>query len=475
MMLTVFMFAPLGVPLLAAIAYAALGWRAATAWAGAVSAVLVLAAGVGVAVRVVDAGSSFTAGGGVLRADALSAFLLLVIGAVAVLATVATPAHLAAELEAGRATERTARWHCTAVQLLIAVLALAVLAADLGVLVAGLEAAVLAIGFLVGQGASRAAAEAAWKLVVVCSAGIALALLGTVLVAYVGSHVEGMRIAVVLLVVGFGALAGLAPLHAWSPDAHGQAPAPVAALLSGGLLSVAGYALLRVKALSDLALGGTFGRVLLAALAVVSLLVAASLLLAQRDYQRMLAYSSTGQLGLVALGAAIGGPLALAAVLLHLLGHGLTKAVLFLGAGRIRQVTGTSRIDGVRGLAARHPMLAGAFGAGILALLGLPPFSLFASGLGIARAGFAAGLGWLVAPVLVLVLAIAVALIAHTSRMLLGEPPDSPGAATGTVRLPGSTTAALLGGLVVCAAAGIAAEPLATLLRQAADTLVGTP
>ena len=201
-------------------------------------------------------------------------------------------------------------------------LALAVLAADLGVLVAGIEAAVLATGFLVGQGASRAAAEAAWKLVLVCSAGLALALLGTVLIAYVGSDVEGMRIAVVLLVVGFGALAGLAPLHAWSPDAHGQAPAPVAALLSGALLSVAGYALLRVKALSDLALGTTFGRVLLAALAVVSLLVAASLLLAQRDYQRMLAYSSTGQLGLVALGAAIGGPLALAAVLLHLLGHG---------------------------------------------------------------------------------------------------------------------------------------------------------
>jgi hydrogenase-4 component F len=473
-MITVFMFAPVVVPMLGAIAYAALGWRAATAWLGAVSAALVLAAGIGVAVQVVDAGP-FTAGGGLLRADALTAFLLLVVGAVAVLATVATPAHLAAELEAGRATERTARWHCTAVQLLIAVLSLAVLAADLGVLVAGIEAAVLAVGFLVGQGASRSAVEAAWKLVVVCSAGLALALLGTVLLAYVGSDVDGMRIAVVLLVVGFGALAGLAPLHAWSPDAHGQAPAPVAALLSGGLLSVAAYGLLRVKALSDLALGITFGRVLLAALAIVSLLVAASLLLAQRDYQRMLAYSSTGQLGLVALGAAIGGPLALAAVLLHLLGHGLAKAVLFLGAGRIRQVTGTSRIEGVRGLAARHPMLAGTFGAGMLALLGLPPFSLFASGLGIARAGFAAGLGWLVAGVLVLVLAIAVALIAHTSRMLLGEPPDSPGAAAGTVRLPGSITAALLGGLVVCAAAGIAAEPLATLLRHAADTLVGTP
>jgi hydrogenase-4 component F len=474
-MMTVLMYAPLAVPLLGAIAYAVLGWRAATAWVGAVSAGLVLAAAVGVAIEVASTGHVFTAGEGVLRADAPAAFLLLVVAAVAVLATVATPAYLAAEIEAGRATARTARRCATAVQLLVAGLALAVLAADLGLLWAAIEAAVLAVAYLVGQGASRAAAEAAWKIVVICSAGLALALLGIVLLRYVGSDVDGVRIAVVLLVVGFGALAGLAPLHAWLPDAHGQAPAPVGALLSGGLLSVAAYAILRVRVVADAALGPAFGRVLLAVLAVVSLLVAASLLLAQRDYQRMLAYSSTGQLGLVALGIAIGGPLATAAVLLHLLGHGLTKAVLFLGAGRIRQVAGTSLTVGVRGLAARHPMLAGTFGAGLLALLGLPPFSLFASGLGIARAGFAAGLGWLVVLALVLVLAIAVALIAHTSRMLLGEPPDSPGAATGVVHLPMSTSAALLGGLVVCAAAGIAAEPLATLLRLAADTLVGTP
>jgi hydrogenase-4 component F len=478
-MMSVFMFAPLAVPLLGAIAYAVLGRRGAMAWVGAGCAGLLLVAAIGAAVEVVRAGE-FTAAAGVLRADAPTAFLLVVIGAVALLATVATPAYLAAEIEAGRATDRTARWHCAAVQLLVAVLALAVLAASLQLLWVGIEAAVVVTGFLVAQDASRAAAEAAWKFVVICSAGLALALLGIVLLAHVGSDVDGARIAVVLLVVGFGTMAGLAPLHAWLPDVHGQAPAPVAALLSGALLSVAAYAILRVRAVADGTLGPTFGRVLLAALAIASLLVAASLLLGQRDYERMLAYSSTGQLGLVALGAAIGGPLALAAVLLHLLGHGLVKSVLFLGAGRIRQLTGTSRTDGVRGLAARHPVLAGAVGAGVLALLGLPPFSLFASGLGIARAGFAAGLGWLVAIALVAVLAIAVALIAHTSRMLLGEPPDSPGAAAAAGRLPLSTTAALLGGLVVCAAIGVAAEPLATLLRAAAETLatgipVGAP
>ena len=189
----------------------------------------------------------------------------------------------------------------------------------------------------------------------------------------------------VLLVIGFGTKAGLAPLHAWLPDAHSQAPAPVSALMSGVLISVAFYAILRVKVIADAALGPDFARALLLVLSLASMALAASLLLAQRDYKRMLAYSSIENMGLLALGAAIGGPLAVAAVLLHILGHGLAKSVLFLGAGRVLQLTGTSRIDHVRGLAARDPVLAGCLGFGVLAIIGFPPFSLFASELGIAR------------------------------------------------------------------------------------------
>ncbi|HWM59237.1 MAG TPA: proton-conducting transporter membrane subunit [Pseudonocardia sp.] len=495
-MTTLLVVVPLAVPVLVAAAYAALGWRRVTAWLGAGSAALMLVAAIAAAVEVVGSGA-WTVAGGVLRVDALSAFLLVVVGAVALLATAATPAFLDAERTAGRVDPRTARWHGAGVQLFLAASALAVLAANLGVLWVGLEVATLVAAFLVGQRGTPAAAAAAWRFAVICTAGLALALLGAVILDHAAGSAPGTvgldlasltanaggldagatRLAVVLLVVGFAALAGLAPLHAWLPDAHGQAPAPVAALLSGVLLSVAAYAILRVKAVADVALGFGFGRVLLAALAVLSLLVAATLLLGQRDYQRMLAYSSAAHLGLVALGAAVGGPLALAAALLHLLGHGLAKAVLFLGAGRIRQVTGTSRTDGVRGLAARHPMLAGAVGFGMLALIGLPPFSMFASGLGIARAGFAAGLGWLLAVAFVLLLVVAIALFRHTSRMLLGEPPDDPrggpGAATAVGRLPVSTRVALLGGLVACVALGVAAEPLATLLALAAETVMG--
>jgi hydrogenase-4 component F len=206
-------------------------------------------------------------------------------------------------------------------------------------------------------------------------------------------------------------------------------------------------------------------------MALASLVVAASLLLAQRDYKRMLAYSSIEHLGLVALGAAVGSPLALAAALLHVLGHGLAKGVLFLGAGRMLQTTGTSSIDGVRGLAARQPTLAGCFGFGVLALIGLPPFSVFASEFGIARSGFEAGLGWVTAAALILVLVIAAALIGHTSRMLLGTPPDGPGAATAVRPLPITVAITLVGGLVAAAALGITTGPLRSLLRLAADTL----
>jgi hydrogenase-4 component F len=225
--------------------------------------------------------------------------------------------------------------------------------------------------------------------------------------------------------------------------------------MSGVLISVAFYAILRVKIVADAALGPDFARALLIVLSLASITVATSLLLAQRDYKRMLAYSSIENMGLLALGASIGSPLAVAAVLLHILGHGLGKSVLFLSAGRILQLTGSNRIDHVRGLAARQPILAGCLGFGVLAIIAFPPFSLFASELGIATAGFdtAGGLSWATAAALILVLVIAAALVGHTSRMLLGTPaaPDPLPGSTDRHTDPGPAAAAI-------AAAGIAAD-----------------
>jgi hydrogenase-4 component F len=498
-MITLLMLAPVAVPAGGAAAYWLGGWRPATAWLAPACAVLTLAAAIMLAIAQQKPRTGLD---GLFRADPLSEFMLILIGAVGLLATAATPAWLRGEITEGRASARAAARHSILVQLFLAAMAVAALAASLGVTWVAIEGTTIVTAFLVGQRRTRAAVEAAWKYVVICSAGIALALLGLLLLNAAAAHAGAgagldwarlaaaaprldpavTRISAALLIVGFGTKAGLAPLHAWLPDAHGQAPAPVSALMSGVLLSVAFSAVLRVKAIADLALGTGFTRVLLTVLGLASLLLVASLLIRQRDYKRMLAYSSIEHMGVIALGAAAGGPLALAAVLLHMLGHGLAKGSLFVSAGRMLQVTGTSRIDGVRGLASRIPLLAGCAGAGVLALCGFPPFSIFASEIAIFRAGFSAGLGWVAAIALALMAVITAALLGHTSRMLLGGDAgtvDAPRPPAGTAG-PGTGAAAAglapaVAALAACAVLGLSAGPLATLLHSAARTLTRAP
>ncbi len=237
------------------------------------------------------------------------------------------------------------------------------------------EATTIVTTFLVGHRNTRASLEASWKYIVICSVGIALAFLGTVLVYLAALHAPGHGSHTLDWTVArharrttstpascgspspssswaYGTKVGLAPMHSWLPDAHSQAPAPVSALMSGVLLTVAFYAILRFKVIADAALGPAFPRTLLVIVSLASLAVAASLLLSQRDYKRMLAYHSVEHMGLIALGAAAGSTLAIAAVLLHILGHGIAKGVLFLASGEILLVEGTSEIEHVPALLA---------------------------------------------------------------------------------------------------------------------------
>ncbi|MFR0357582.1 proton-conducting transporter transmembrane domain-containing protein [Streptomyces sediminimaris] len=456
--------------------------------AALVSPVAILACGSLLAAGVLDDGPR-SAYSGLLRADALTAWMLLVVGAVALIACAGAPAYLRAERAAGRATERTVWRYHVLVQAFLAAMCLAVVTANLGVLWVAVEATTVVTAFLVGHRRTRTSVEAAWKYVVICSAGIALAFLGTVLIYYAArqagiaeawaldwptlvAHADRLdpavtRLGIALVVLGFGTKAGLVPLHAWLPDAHSQAPAPVSALMSGVLLSVAFAAVLRYRVIADAALGPGFTRVLLAVIALLTLALATGLLLAQRDYKRMLAYSSMEHMSLIALAAAIGSPLALSAALLHVAGHGLAKSVAFCASGHILQLTGTARIGRVRGLLARAPATAGVFGAAVAALMAFPPFSLFTSELGIARAGFAAGaqLAWATATALTLVLVAFAALAARTARMLLG--PGSPGEESPSALWP------LMLGLSACAALGIALGPLTDLLHAAARAIGG--
>ena len=426
---------------------------------------------------------------GMLRADALSVFMVIVIGAISFLASwlgLRTPGRAP---EDGHSNPEGLVVYGVLVQGFVGFMILAVLAANVGVLWVAVEATTIVTAFLVGFRRTRGSLEASWKYIVICSVGIALAFLGTVFVYLSALHAGGhsahaldwtslmaharhfnpslTRLAFGLLVLGYGTKVGLAPMHSWLPDAHSQAPAPVSALMSGVLLTVAFYAILRFKAVTDVALGPEFARTLLVIVGLLSLALAASLLIAQRDYKRMLAYSSIEHMGLIALGAAAGIPLAIAAVLLHILGHGLAKSVLFLTSGEILTAEGTSRIDGVRSLVARRPSLGGLFGVGLVALLGLPPFSLFTSELVMVRAEFEVGLGWAAVLAMVAMVVVFIAVVGHARHMLLGpvESTASPGLTTPPPRW---VAAPLICGLAICAFIGVFAWPLSGLLAAAA-------
>ena len=473
------------IPVLPALAAAVFGWRPSVAWFAVADAACLLAGGIWLAVDVVDGGTAYF-GGRALRADALSAFMVLVISIVALLASWSATGYIRSELADSHATPEAARLFGLLVPAFIASMVLAVLAANLGIMWVAIEGTTIATTFLVGHHRNRASLEASWKYVMVGSVGIVLAFLGTVLLSYATQHVghgagstldwEAMRgvarhldpavirIAAVLLLLGYGTKVGLAPMHTWLPDAHSQAPAPVSALMSGVLLSVAFYALLRVKVIIDLALGPAFLRHLLVVAALLSLLVAASLLIAQRDYKRLLAYSSIEHMGLIALAAAIGTPLAIAALLLHVLAHALGKTVAFLCSGEILLTEGTTRIAGVHGLIARRPLVGGSFGLALLALLGFPPFGLFASELAIARAGFSANMGWVTAAAFAILLVVVAAVLVHARTMLLGEPVEAAETSTST---PGAGVPFVVG-LLALATIGITIWPIERLLNAAA-------
>ena len=453
-------------------------------FSGLIAAATVTVSGIALSGVVLN-GSTLTAGG-LLRVDALSAFMLTVVGAVGLTATWGgLPT---------RSAPATSWTYSALVTLFLGAMSLAVLSDNLGVLWIAVEATTIATAFLVGHHGTRRSLEAAWKYVVLGSVGVAIAFLGLVLL-YAATVAAGrptlswivltqghlpldpslLKVAGALAVLGFATKAGLAPMHSWLPDAHSQAPAPVSGLMSGVLLSVAFYAILRVQAVVNPVLGPGLMRGLLLTAGLLSLAVAAGLIIAQRDLKRMLAYSSIEHMGLLALAAAIGGTLAIAAALLHVLGHGLAKSSLFVVSGRILAVEGTTQIAGIRGLLTRRPAVAVPYLAGMVALLGLPPFSLFFSEVAIVIAGFQAGLGWAMAVAVGLLLVLFAGLARHSANMTLGQDSATPADLTRLDPTPHGPQLPLLLALGVTAVIGFATGPLSTLLTQAASLLVGAP
>ena len=411
----------------------------AVAWFNVATMPFSLIAALAIAMRLASGGGPVVVGDA-WRVDALSALLVVLVSGVAALAAALGPG-LDRERRVPAAEVRTFRLYTN---LFAFTMLVAVSTGNLGVMWVAIEATTVTSALLIPLHRTRASVDASWKYLLIGSVGIALAFTGTVL-AYVdfastgadidvalhwtalrdaagALHPQVARLAFVFLLVGFGTKAGLAPTHTWLPDAHSEAPSPLSAMMSGVLLAVALYAVLRWKAIVDVAVGSAFTDSLLIIVGTTTVAVGSLSLLSQTHFKRLLAFSSIEHMGLACFGLALG-PAGVFAALLHLTGHALAKSAAFLLSGRVLERYGSGTIAATSGLLATAPQTGALFAAGVFALAGLPPFGLFLSEVLIVKAGWAAGHPLLTSGVVLLLLVAFGSLFAQTHRMLFGTTP----------------------------------------------------
>ncbi|AHF07859.1 hydrogenase 4 subunit F [Desulfitobacterium metallireducens] len=377
--------------------------------------------------------------------DALSALLLSVIVIIADYVVLFSLHYMELEVEEGKVPRNRLRWYYFWIWMFIGTMLWVVSTPNLGLIWVGIEGTTLATALLVGFYREKAAIEAAWKYIILCSVGISFALLGTLLLYAAAGQVNGyglasldwrllqgwvlqldpalVKLGFLFAFIGYGAKVGFAPMHPWLPDAHSQAPSPVSALLSGVLLNCALYAILRWHIIvRQTSLGPNFSGNLLMVFGLISLGVMVAFILLQKDIKRLLAYSSVEHMGILALGFGLGTPLAIWGACLHLLLHALTKANLFVVVGRIVHKTGTRQILKIRGLISLWPYTGFLLLLGFLAITGTPPFGTFRSEISILAGLFSTGhpvLGFLASLFLTLIFA---GFLYHFVGMLFGKP-----------------------------------------------------
>jgi hydrogenase-4 component F len=371
-----------------------------------------------------------------LRLDAPGGVLLLVVSVLFLACAVHSLGYLRYRVE------RANRRFCACLLAALGAMSLVAYAQHLGLLWVGLEATTLATAPLIYFNRTARSIEATWKYLLISSVGIALALLGSFFVGYAallgGGHASllfgdllaaagslsrpWLRAGFVLLLVGYGTKLGLVPMHTWKPDAYGEAPGVIGAVLAGGLTNCALFALLRLTQITSAAGEGAFANRLLLAFGIVSMAVAGGLLLGQRDLKRMLAYSSVEQMGILVMAIGLGAG-ATFATLLHLINNALGKAVMFLSVGNIHRAFGGKTTAEVHGALRRLPLSGTLFLLGFFALTGSPPFGPFVSELLILDAAFAGG-HWLVATLFLASLLLVFAGMGGTTLAALqGQPP----------------------------------------------------
>src|ERR1039457_6491739 len=431
---------------------------------------------------------------GTFRADEVAALFLLLIGLLAVAVSIATVGWMRQEIARGHMRAERLRYYYALVHGFVATMLVTVLADNLGILWIAMEGTTITSAVLVGFHGDKLSLEAAWKYIIVTTIGISFGLFGTVLIYGAAVHTQGgvvagamnwssivaianrldpgiVRIGFIFVMVGYGTKAGLAPMHMWLPDAHSQAPSPVSALLSGALIKCALFGIIRFHTIARGACGPAFSGRLLLLFGLVSVVVATPFILTQRDLKRLLGYHSVEHVGIDAVGLGIGGPVGTYAAFLHVLNHGVTKALVFFVAGDALGRYGSRDMGRIRGFLRAAPFAGAFLMLGAFSLAGTPPFSIFVSELLVLRAGIAAGRYVTVAIFLAMVVVIFAGLIHHAGKMAFGEPDEA-------VRRGGEAPSGVLAmGLLaaVMLLLGLTVPPgLDRILTRAAEVTLGS-
>ncbi len=407
--------------------------------AGTVAAMLAtLVAGLSLPFATHEAGSYFIL-------DDVNILFIVLNTLVGFTTSVFSASYIGHEIETGKLTPLFVRFYHAMFLAMMGAMNLALTANNIGLLWVGLELATLITVVMVGIYRTPSAIEAAWKYFILGSVGISLAFFGTILIYLAGQKPLGegaaamtwslllahapeldaslLNLSFIFLLVGYGTKVGLAPLHAWLPDAHAEGPTPISAVLSGLLLNVALYALLRFKMIVSANPSAINPGPVMIVMGLLSLIFAAFMLFQRRDIKRLFAYSSIEHMGLITFAFGMGGPLANFAGLLHMAMHSLTKSAIFFAVGHIAQAKGTQRIADIRGLSVTHPGLALGLAAGVLAISGLPPFGVFMSEFLILTTTFARHPWLALLPAFGLLVAFA-ALLYRLQGLLFGEPSE---------------------------------------------------
>ncbi len=391
-------------------------------------------------------GDAFVSGiseAGIFYMDSLSAYIMSLVILLGIASAIYSIHYIDHEFHVGLIDKEGIRRYYGLFQLFIFTMLLVTVSNNLALMWIAIEATTIVSAILIGLGYTKRpmAIEAAWKYIILCTAGITFALLGTFITYYASISVKGtegllnwtdlrqvasrlnpstMKLAFIFILVGYGTKAGLAPVHNWLPDAHSEAPSPISALLSGILLNTAFYGIMRFLSIVEPSTGSVFTGNLLILFGLISMAISAVFILVQENYKRLLAYSSIEHMGIISVGAGIGGPVALYGALLHILNHSLAKPLMFFASGRIQAHYGSTKIDKVRGVLSSLPFLGTLTFIGALALAGSPPFNIFVSEFTILRGGVDKGLWPVVALFLIFVVMVFYGMLSSFGKILFG-------------------------------------------------------